>query len=85
MTFAGQRNIEDLETLAGRRSGAIDQAAVRYRDLATLLELLPELRSTTVTAAPTQDQFNALVADLQDIHQALKTVSDALRAQALRR
>lgn len=77
------RHIEQLEILAGMRAKGESRRrqAVRIEDLAGILDLPETLQSTTVTAAPTQAQHNALVQDLHTIHQRLTALSQALTAK----
>lgn len=79
------RDKEVLDLLAGRRSGrARRQAAVRLEDLGGLLELTPRLKAVkTAGAAPTKDEFDALVDDVAAIHRVLLVVVHALQARVL--
>jgi hypothetical protein len=77
-----EQNLERLEILAGSRRGGRDvlrKAAVRIEDLGELLQLPPALKSGTVSAAPTQDEHNALVADVKALHAALTAVRHMLQ------
>lgn len=78
-----RRHIEDLEILAGTRAKGPSRRrqAVRIEDLAGILDLPDTLQSTTVGAAPTAAQHNALVQDLHTIHQRLTALSQALTAK----
>jgi len=67
---------EQLEILAGTRDGDKKGAAIRIEDCKPILELLPKLQTQTITAAPTQSNFNSLLKDV-------KAISDALNAFAL--
>lgn len=79
------RLTETLEVLAGeRRKDAIRKAAVRIEDLAPLLEIRPRLRAVKAAgAAPTKEEFDAVVADLTDLHNRLVTVAAAIQARIL--
>lgn len=78
-----RRQVEQLEVLAGTRAKgeARRQQAVRINDMAGILALPETLQSTTVTAAPTAAQHNAVVQDLHTIHQRLMALSQALTAK----
>lgn len=71
---------ERLEILDGARAGNRRRSAVRIEDLSAMLEL-PKLTAKTVTAAPTAEQHNALVKDLQNMHRALDLVARALQGK----
>ncbi len=80
--FAQQQLQEKVEVLDGsRQSGSIRKAAVRIEDLSGLLDLPPTLKSTKVTAAPTMDEHNALVDDVQSLFNRLRALADALQGK----
>jgi len=80
MSMLDQLQIETLEVLAGRRNpGERDKAAVRIADLEALTDYSYRLKSSTVAAAPTAVQHNALVEDVQRLHQILQSLSTALK------
>lgn len=72
---------EKLEALDGSRvSGARGRAAVRFDDLASLLAIPARLQANPAAGAVvTPAEFNALVKDVQSIHQRLVALADALR------
>lgn len=79
MSVFDQLQTETLEVLAGKRNpGERNKAAVRIADLDALTGYAYRLKSTTVTAAPTAAQHNALVEDVQRLHQILQSLSKAL-------
>lgn len=67
---------EKVETLTGTR-GAKGNSAVLRQDLSRLTEI-GELSSKKVAAAPTMDDFNALVDDVHSIHRQLAAISRAI-------
>ena len=72
-----QRLRESVEKLTGERGDAGKSlSAVRRSELRALGSL--SLQSAQVTAAPTQAQFNALQADVANIFDALKRISNIL-------
>ena len=78
-----ERIREQVEILSGERRGvAKTRAAIRVDDLAALLTLVPKLRSTKISTTPTADEFNALVADLADIHGRLNALREVLQARS---
>ncbi len=71
--------IEKLEILSGSRAGASKgKAAVRIDDLLPLLAL-PVMKSSTVSSTPTAAQFNALCADMAEVHTRLFLIAEILR------
>lgn len=73
---------EKVETLDGSRSSrpmAKDRRAVRVEDLAPLTENLTRLESETVSAAPSADDFNALVRDVHRIFDMLAAISQRVK------
>lgn len=76
--------LEKLEVLDGsRNSKARRRAAVRLEDLEGLLALPPLKATKAAGSTPTQAEFNALVEDVQAIHNRLKALHDALQARIL--
>ena len=68
---------ESLEKLTAERGEAtFPMSAIRRSELRALASMT--MRSTQVTAAPTQAQHNALQADVKDIFDALKKISNVL-------
>lgn len=67
---------EKVEILTAERGKPAD-AAVRRGHLARLKQI-PPLSSAKVTAAPTADEFNALVDDVHGIHQQLAAIAELL-------
>lgn len=73
------QQIEKLDILSGSRAGkSKGQAAVRVDDLLPLLAL-PVMKSSTVSSTPTAAQFNALRADLEEVHARLFLIAEILR------
>lgn len=81
--FQETKNIELLEVLAGTRPGERKKAAVRIEDLSEILQLR-KMKSDSVTAAPTADQHNALVADIREIFTRLDAIALALQKRTIR-
>lgn len=79
------RSREKLETLDGSRGKeAIRRAAVRIENLAGLLELPAKLKSAKAAgAAPTKEEFDALVEDINQVYLRLKAVAEALQRRVL--
>lgn len=75
------KHVEDLEILAGRRRGqSAGKAAVRYDDLAALVDLPSDLKSGYAAgAAPTAAEHDALVDDLHAIALHLSAVGIAVQ------
>jgi len=72
-----ERIREKVEKLTGERGDADKSlSAVRRGELQALASI--KLKSTQVTAAPTQAQFNALQSDVATISAALKRISNLL-------
>lgn len=68
---------EMVEKLTGMRGDATkSQSAVRRTELRALASL--KLKSTQVTAAPTQADFNALQSDVSTIFLTLQRISNLL-------
>ena len=68
---------ESLEKLTAERGEAtFPLSAIRRSELRALASLT--LRSTQVTASPTQAEHNALQADVKDIFDALARISNLL-------
>lgn len=72
------RAIEKLEVLDGSRNGSRDNAAVRISDLSELLRLT-QIKTASVSAAPTSADFNSLLTDLKSISTALIAVATAVQ------
>jgi hypothetical protein len=72
-----ERIREQIELLTGERGG-LDRAktAVRRGELRTLASL--KMQSGQVSAAPTQDDFNRLQADVAAIYAAFVQISNIL-------
>lgn len=68
---------ERVDTLRGDRGNKKDRA-VRVADLSRLSSL-SKVRSSQVTASPTQSDFNKLQQDVDDIKSLLITISNELR------
>lgn len=66
-----------LDILAGTRTkGAMPQAAVRRQDLASLVTLAAQTSATLASGATiTVADYNAVVADLAAIYQAISQIS----------
>lgn len=74
---------EKLEVLDGSRASSRDKAAVRIEDLAQLLQLA-EIRTATLTAAPTMGDFNSLLGDVREISNKLNAVALAIQTRKIR-
>lgn len=75
---------DTVETLAGKRRRALGRAAVRIEDLRGMMDVAERLQSAAATgAAPTKAEHDALVRDVQMLHQALKTMATALRGRMI--
>ena len=75
---------EKLQVLDGSRSGKTDvtrRAAVRLADLDAIIRMKHNTKAVTLTAAPTAADYNALLADMKRINQALVDVSNILAAK----
>lgn len=74
---------QKIELLDGsRRGGNPGRAAVRLDDLNGLLVLPEQLKSVKAAGStPTQAEFDALVADVHEIHRRLVAILGALRAR----
>lgn len=74
---AFERIREKVEKLTGERGDASKSlAAVRRGELRTLASL--SLKSSQISASPTQADYNALQADVATIFNALSRISNAL-------
>jgi hypothetical protein len=72
-----QQTKEMVEKIAGTRGDTTkSQSAVRRSELRGLASL--SLQSKQVTAAPTQDDFNALQSDVDNIFKTLQRISNIL-------
>lgn len=76
------RLTEKLEVLDGSRASSKNRAAVRYEDLESILKLA-EVRTKTLTAAPTMADFNNLLADLRALSNAVRSVGTAIQRKTL--
>lgn len=81
MTLGFERaDKERLDVLAGsRRAGFELQSAVRIVDIAELLRLAPKLKAVEPAGAtPTAAEYEALRADVAELHKRLLAISKAL-------
>lgn len=78
-----QQIVEKLEILDGSRAGARDKAAVRIEDVKELLQLA-QVKTKSLTAAPTMDDFNSLLTDLNEMSNRLNTVAAAIQKKLIR-
>lgn len=74
-----ERLKEKVEVLNGDRPRAHDQVAVRRGDVAVLAPLSGSQQSTEAAAAPTQAEFNALVADVRALFNALELLAQRVQ------
>lgn len=82
MSSLDQLQIEKLDVLAGtRKPNEKGRAAVRFEDLEALTSYAYKLKSSTVSAAPTAAQHNALVEDVRRLHETLQSLSKALKTK----
>lgn len=66
-----------VETMTGERGDETKSlSSVRRSELRPLASM--EMRSSQITAAPTQAQYNALQSDVADIFNSLKRISNLL-------
>lgn len=73
------RTIEKVAILAGER-GSRGEAAARLKHLQALVQNVPaEPKAQTVTAAPTMEQYNALLEDVRTLHAAFNALRVLLR------
>lgn len=76
-----QKALYDLQILAGQR-GDIGESAARIKHLQALVAQIPrEPKSRKLDAAPTAEQYNDLIADLQLVYagfNALRIVLDRI-------
>ncbi|WP_284778529.1 hypothetical protein [Agrobacterium sp. lyk4-40-TYG-31] len=77
------QQIEKLELLDGSRAGNREKAAVRIEDVKDLLQLA-KIKTQSITAAPTMDDFNSMLRDLEEISNRLATVAAAVQRKVLR-
>tara|TARA_Y100000296_G_C4937876_1_gene139921 strand:+ start:160 stop:423 length:264 start_codon:yes stop_codon:yes gene_type:complete len=68
---------EKVETMNAERPRALGQAAVRRQDIGELALLAPKSESAA-GSTPTQAEYDALVADVHRIMNALRTIGSAL-------
>ncbi|MCI9865515.1 hypothetical protein RHIZ_06115 [Rhizobium skierniewicense] len=78
-----QQIVEKLEILDGSRAGARDKAAVRIEDIKELLQLA-QVKTQTLTAAPTMGDFNSLLKDLIEISNRLNSIALAIQKKIIR-
>ncbi|MBB3947054.1 hypothetical protein GGQ73_003018 [Rhizobium skierniewicense] len=78
-----QQIIEKVEILDGSRAGARDKAAVRIEDVQELLQLA-QVKTKTLTAAPTMNDFNSLLRDLNEISNRLNSVAMSIQRKIIR-
>lgn len=71
---------EKVEILTGER-GKIEDAAIRRGSMKALSQM-PAMKAAKVTSAPTAEQYNALLSDVQSIHQSLSVIADLLAARS---
>ncbi len=74
---------EKIEVLDGSRASQKNRAAVRIEDLEQILQIA-DLKTKTLTAAPTMTDFNSLLADLRMINNQLQAVGKALQGRLLK-
>lgn len=75
------RDRQWLEELYGGRTrseAARGRAAVRLEDLAGLMHLNQKMQATRISAEPTAVEYNALLADVEDLKHRLSAVIDTL-------
>lgn len=78
-----QQIVEKVEILDGSRAGARDKAAVRIEDVKELLQLA-QVKTKSLTAAPTMDDFNSLLKDLNEISNRLNSVAMSIQRKLIR-
>ena len=67
---------EKVELLDGSRNiGSKSKSAIRFSDLSILSKFPTSPTSEPVTSAPTQDDFNALQADMKRVWDVLVAIS----------
>lgn len=73
------RTKEKVEILAGER-GDRKEAAARLKHLQALVGSVPaEITAVPLTAAPTADQYNALLEDVRRLHAGFNALRVLLR------
>lgn len=77
-----QRIREKVEVLDGSRQSQRKRAAVRIEDLEQILQIV-DLKTKTLTAAPTMADFNSLLNDLKALNNQLQAVGKALQARIM--
>lgn len=82
-SFDQQRQIEKLEVLAGERPKARHKAAVRIEDLAPLLQIPQMQAAAAAGAAPTADEYAALLKDTRQLHARLTEIATILQGRLL--
>jgi len=80
--FDAQNLKEKVEELDGSRQSQRRRAAVRIQDLEQLLQIT-NLKTQTLSAAPTMADFNSLLSDLRALNGQLQAVAKALQARLL--
>ncbi len=71
---------ELLEILGGVRPKGRDKAAVRFSDISGLMQIPEMMRSAKAAGStPTKAEFDALVADVHDLHRILLFVAHNLQ------
>lgn len=81
--------VEKIETLDGSRGGrrareTLRRAAVRLEDIAAVLDMRAEPRSSKAAGSTvTQAEFDALVDDVHHLHRMLRQIHDAVQARLL--
>ncbi|MGV1752791.1 hypothetical protein [Agrobacterium sp. CG674] len=78
-----QQIVEKLEILDGSRAGARDKAAVRIEDIKELLQIA-QVKTKTLTAAPTMADFNSLLTDINEISSRLNSIALTIQRKLIR-
>ncbi|KIP99076.1 hypothetical protein RU07_20605 [Agrobacterium tumefaciens] len=78
-----QQIVEKVEILDGSRAGARDKAAVRIEDIKELLQLA-QVKTQTLTAAPTMGDFNSLLKDITEISNRLNSIAISIQKKIIR-
>lgn len=75
---------EHVEILAGRRRRSIDEAAVRLADLDGIMQMPSRLQSAKAAGStPTAAEHDALVQDVQMLHQHLMAIMTAIQQRRI--
>ena len=70
---------QDIEVLAGKR-GSPDEAAARIKHLRAILLTVPaQPKASTVSAAPTMDEYNQLLEDVRAMYAGINALRALLR------